>query len=119
MPLRPYQDESLDSSKREFLNGVNRQLLVLPTGTGKTVVQQTLSKWSNADIIVYVGCGERGNEMTDVLTEDQRKGILARVPADRLGRPEEVAAAVVFLASDEAAYITGHILDVNGGMYLA
>src|SRR5437899_7469958 len=40
-----------------------------PFGSGKTVVQQTLSKWSNADIIVYVGCGERGNEMTDVLTE--------------------------------------------------
>jgi V/A-type H+-transporting ATPase subunit A len=40
-----------------------------PFGSGKTVVQQTLSKWSNADMIVYVGCGERGNEMTDVLTE--------------------------------------------------
>ncbi len=40
-----------------------------PFGSGKTVVQQTLSKWSNADIIVYVGCGERGNEMTEVLTE--------------------------------------------------
>ncbi len=40
-----------------------------PFGSGKTVVQQTLSKWSNADIILYVGCGERGNEMTDVLTE--------------------------------------------------
>jgi len=40
-----------------------------PFGSGKTVVQQTLSKWSNADISVYVGCGERGNEMTDVLTE--------------------------------------------------
>jgi V/A-type H+-transporting ATPase subunit A len=40
-----------------------------PFGSGKTVIQQTLSKWSNADLIVYVGCGERGNEMTDVLTE--------------------------------------------------
>ncbi|HHT9126733.1 MAG TPA: V-type ATP synthase subunit A [Candidatus Brocadiia bacterium] len=38
-------------------------------GTGKTVVEQTLAKYSNADVIVYVGCGERGNEMTDVLTE--------------------------------------------------
>jgi V/A-type H+-transporting ATPase subunit A len=38
-------------------------------GTGKTVLEQTLAKWANADIIVYVGCGERGNEMTDVLTE--------------------------------------------------
>jgi len=38
-------------------------------GTGKTMAQQALAKWSDADIIVYVGCGERGNEMTDVLTE--------------------------------------------------
>ncbi|MHC1626707.1 MAG: V-type ATP synthase subunit A, partial [Methanoculleaceae archaeon] len=38
-------------------------------GTGKTVVQQTLAKWADADIVVYIGCGERGNEMTDVLTE--------------------------------------------------
>jgi len=40
-----------------------------PFGTGKTVVQHQLSKWVDADIVVYVGCGERGNEMTDVLTE--------------------------------------------------
>ena len=40
-----------------------------PFGSGKTVAQQSLAKWSNADIVVYVGCGERGNEMTDVLTE--------------------------------------------------
>ena len=40
-----------------------------PFGSGKTVAQQSLAKWSNAEIVVYVGCGERGNEMTDVLTE--------------------------------------------------
>ena len=50
-----------------------------PFGSGKTVVQHQLAKWADADIIVYVGCGERGNEMTDVLTEfpelkDQRTG---------------------------------------------
>ncbi len=38
-------------------------------GTGKTVIEQSLAKWADADIVVYVGCGERGNEMTDVLTE--------------------------------------------------
>ena len=38
-------------------------------GTGKTVTQQTLAKWSDAQVVVYVGCGERGNEMTEVLTE--------------------------------------------------
>ena len=40
-----------------------------PFGSGKTVVQHQLAKWADADIIVYVGCGERGNEMTDVLME--------------------------------------------------
>ncbi len=40
-----------------------------PFGSGKTVTQQSLAKWSNADVVVYVGCGERGNEMTDVLVE--------------------------------------------------
>lgn len=40
-----------------------------PFGSGKTVVQHQLAKWANADIIVYIGCGERGNEMTDVLQE--------------------------------------------------
>jgi V/A-type H+-transporting ATPase subunit A len=40
-----------------------------PFGSGKTVAQQSLAKWSNAEVVVYVGCGERGNEMTDVLTE--------------------------------------------------
>ncbi|HYF54115.1 MAG TPA: 3-oxoacyl-[acyl-carrier-protein] reductase [Salinarimonas sp.] len=54
--------------------------------------------------------------MTDALNESQRGAILATVPAGRLGRGEEIAAAVAFLASDEAAYVTGATLHVNGGM---
>ena len=54
--------------------------------------------------------------MTDVLTEDQKKTILGRVPADRLGTPGEIAAGVVYLASDEAAYVNGQTLHINGGM---
>jgi len=55
-------------------------------------------------------------EMTDKLNEKQREVILARVPAGRLGTPADVAAAAVYLASDEAAYVTGQTLHVNGGM---
>jgi 3-oxoacyl-[acyl-carrier protein] reductase len=54
--------------------------------------------------------------MTDVLDDKQRDSILAMVPAGRLGAPADVAAAVVYLASDEAAYMTGQTLHVNGGM---
>ncbi len=57
-------------------------------------------------------------DMTAVLSDDLKTAMLAQVPLKRLGRPEDVAAAVRFLASDEAAYITGHVLDVNGGAYM-
>jgi 3-oxoacyl-[acyl-carrier protein] reductase len=57
--------------------------------------------------------------MTDVLSDKVKEELKARIPLGRLGVPRDIAASIVFLASDEAAYITGHVLDVNGGMYLA
>ncbi|WP_077286055.1 3-oxoacyl-ACP reductase FabG [Cognaticolwellia aestuarii] len=57
-------------------------------------------------------------DMTQTLTDEQKEGIFAQVPANRLGKPEEIANAVAFLASDSAAYITGETLHVNGGMYM-
>jgi 3-oxoacyl-[acyl-carrier protein] reductase len=57
--------------------------------------------------------------MTEVLTEAQKTGILAQIPLARYGTDADIAAAVAFLAGDGAAYITGHTLDVNGGMYMA
>ncbi|EHI5143603.1 3-oxoacyl-ACP reductase FabG [Vibrio alginolyticus] len=57
-------------------------------------------------------------DMTKALNDDQRAATLSNVPAGRLGDPREIASAVVFLASPEAAYITGETLHVNGGMYM-
>jgi 3-oxoacyl-[acyl-carrier protein] reductase len=54
--------------------------------------------------------------MTDKLNDDQKAAILGQVPAGRMGTPEEIAAAVLYLASPEAAYVTGTTLHVNGGM---
>jgi 3-oxoacyl-[acyl-carrier protein] reductase len=57
-------------------------------------------------------------DMTEDLTDDQRTAMLARIPLGRMGRVEDVAAVVSFLASDGAAYITGETLQVNGGLYM-
>jgi 3-oxoacyl-[acyl-carrier protein] reductase len=57
-------------------------------------------------------------EMTADLPEKVRKGMLAQIPMGRAGQPEDVAAAVSFLASDAASYITGQVIHVSGGMYM-
>jgi 3-oxoacyl-[acyl-carrier protein] reductase len=57
--------------------------------------------------------------MTDVLPEKVKEELKVRIPLGRMGSPRDIAAAIVFLASDEAGYITGHVLNVNGGMHLA
>jgi 3-oxoacyl-[acyl-carrier protein] reductase len=55
--------------------------------------------------------------MTDAIPEKEREAMISQIPAKKLGTPEDVAAAVCFLASDESAYITGQVLHVNGGLY--
>jgi 3-oxoacyl-[acyl-carrier protein] reductase len=57
--------------------------------------------------------------MTDVLPDKVKEELKTRIPLGRMGSPRDVASAIVFLASDEACYITGHVLNVNGGMHLA
>jgi 3-oxoacyl-[acyl-carrier protein] reductase len=71
---------------------------------------------------ITVNCVAPGfidTDMTRALNEQQREAILGRIPLARLGKAEDVAAAVVFLASPQAGYITGATLHVNGGMYMA
>jgi 3-oxoacyl-[acyl-carrier protein] reductase len=56
--------------------------------------------------------------MTEAMTEEARQSLSTQIPLGRLGTPEDVAAAVAYLASDEAAYVTGHVLNISGGLYI-
>lgn len=85
------------------------------TGFTKSIAQELAS----AGILCNcVAPGFIETDMTHGLTDEQKQSILARVPLKRLGRPEDIGHAVSFLASDQATYITGTTLHVNGGMYL-
>ena len=82
-------------------------------GMTKSIAQEVASRG------ITVNCVAPGfieSAMTDALPEDTRARLAAAIPAERLGRGEDVAACVVFLASEEAAYLTGQTLHVNGGM---
>jgi 3-oxoacyl-[acyl-carrier protein] reductase len=65
-----------------------------------------------------VAPGFIGTDMTSKLSDELKQKMIDNTPLRRMGTPEDVAAAVKFLASDEAAFITGHVLDVNGGIYM-
>jgi 3-oxoacyl-[acyl-carrier protein] reductase len=82
-------------------------------GFTKSLAQEAATRGVTANCIAP---GFIGSAMTDALNEQQKEAILTRIPAGRLGGADEVAAAAVYLASDEAAYVTGQTLHVNGGM---
>ena len=65
-----------------------------------------------------VAPGSIDTEMTAVLPDKVKEKILAQIPLGRMGQPQEVADLVAFLASDKAAYITGQVIHVNGGIYM-
>ena len=82
-------------------------------GMSKSMAQEVASRG------ITVNCVAPGmivTAMTDVLSDDQKKRILEIVPARRLGESEEIAAGTLYLASEEAAYVTGQTLHINGGM---
>jgi 3-oxoacyl-[acyl-carrier protein] reductase len=83
------------------------------TGMVKAMAQEYAKRGVTANCVAP---GFIVTPMTDKLNDKQREVIVAKIPAGRAGSPEEVAAAVVFLASNEAAYVTGQTLHVNGGM---
>jgi 3-oxoacyl-[acyl-carrier protein] reductase len=82
-------------------------------GMSKSLAQELASR---SITVNCVAPGFIATPMTDVLSEQQKTAILSRIPADRLGAPDEIAAGVAYLASDEAAYVTGQTLHINGGM---
>ena len=84
-------------------------------GLTKALAQEMASR---SITVNAVAPGFIDTDMTAGLSQDIKDALLARIPLKRLGNPDDVAAAVRFLASDEAGYVTGHVLDVNGGMYM-
>jgi len=82
-------------------------------GFSKSLAAEVASRGITVNVVAP---GFIATPMTDVLDDGQKEALLARVPTGRLGTAAEIAASVVFLASDEAAYITGTTMHVNGGM---
>ena len=82
-------------------------------GLTKSLAQELASRNVTVNAVAP---GFIATAMTDVLNDKQKEAILTRVPAGKLGTPEDIAAAVLYLASNEAGYVTGQTLHVNGGM---
>lgn len=84
-------------------------------GLTKSVAKEFASRGITCNAIAP---GFIGTDMTDKLTDEQKKAIVSSVPLQRIGSPEEVASLAVFLLSDEAAYITGQVIKIDGGLYI-
>jgi len=84
-------------------------------GMTKTLAQELASRNITVNAVAP---GFIETDMTGALTDDQKKMILSRIPLGEIGSSDDVAACVRFLASDGARYVTGHVLSVNGGMYM-
>ncbi|NBI12336.1 3-oxoacyl-ACP reductase FabG [[Haemophilus] felis] len=83
-------------------------------GFSKALAKEVASRGITVNVVAP---GFIATDMTDVLTEEQKANILTQVPVGRLGEPKDIAKAVAFLASEDAGYITGTTLHVNGGMF--
>ncbi|HEY1242036.1 MAG TPA: 3-oxoacyl-[acyl-carrier-protein] reductase [Bryobacteraceae bacterium] len=84
-------------------------------GMSKSLAHEMGSRGITVNVVTP---GYIATDMTKDLPEERKQKILAQIPLERIGTAEDVAAAVKFLAGDDASYITGHVLAVNGGMYM-
>jgi 3-oxoacyl-[acyl-carrier protein] reductase len=84
-------------------------------GFARALAREVASRGITVNVVAP---GYIETDMTGALSDENRREWAAQIPLGRLGTPDDVAAAVCFLASDEAAYITGQVLAVNGGMYM-
>ena len=84
-------------------------------GFSKALAQEVAARGITVNVVAP---GFIETDMTAAIGDNAREALAARIPAGRLGRPEDVAAAVCYLASEEASYITGQVIGVNGGMYM-
>ena len=84
-------------------------------GLSKSLAREVASRGITVNVVAP---GMIDTDMTSSLPEAGRQAMLGQIPMGRLGTPEEIASAVHFLASDEASYITGQVVAVNGGMYM-
>ena len=82
-------------------------------GMSKSLAQEVASR---SITVNCVAPGFIATPMTDALSDDQKDAITGRIPAARMGDPADIAGACVYLASEEASYVTGQTLHVNGGM---
>ena len=86
------------------------------SGMSKSLAYEVAKKGVTVNVVAP---GFIQTDMTDVLTDDQKNMILQNVPAGRLGQPNEIAALVAFLSSENASYITGQTVHINGGLFMA
>lgn len=84
-------------------------------GFSKSLAREVASRGITVNVVAP---GFIATDMSEALTDEHRAAILSQIPANRLGYPKEIASAVAFFASEEAAYITGETIHVNGGMYM-
>ncbi|MCT8542458.1 3-oxoacyl-ACP reductase FabG, partial [Glaesserella parasuis] len=84
-------------------------------GFSKSLAKEVASRGVTVNVVAP---GFIATDMTDELTEDQKNAILSQIPAGKLGSAQDIAKAVAFLASDDAAYINGETIHVNGGLYM-